>query len=203
MKMKNYQNAKLTKTALGLTAAAGMLAMALPAFGQRATSKTVLLNASDMSVKEHLERYDPPVLVKDGKGNPWYCGAGTGHGTSSMANAMYSGTYFKEMWGVQPHSTKISDATKQNVLDNLKPLVNKILKGEDMKPIEFWAKAPPGKVKFSRFATVKLDPYFGKSETKTITNCYTMAELISGQREAVRWAKYMKSVWLPAHKVGK
>jgi len=192
MATKNNQGARLTKAALTLTAAAGMLALATPVLGQSTVTTPVELVAPETSVLINLGPYDPPVTVSGSIKGMWRCNIASDNGLETRRK---SADLYWKIWNDRDGNGK--NFAREAFLI----MVNTILNAPTDDPIRFW-NSQPG-FEFPLFKPVLLNPNQGQLMTKTVKNCYTEDELSAAQREAVRWAKYMKTVWLPANKVGK
>jgi hypothetical protein len=199
MTTKNYHSARRVKSVFALTVSAGLLAMALPAFGQALDTKKIILTPPDTTVNEHLKPNDLDIKVLTVSSNPWVC--------SPKSNALeeYSKDVEKlwQTWGMP--GTNLSGKTNQSVARGQFVFFVRIIQRIKSKsPIEFWN--DPNLSSGSGFATMPdtlLNPLQGKKVSKGYENCYSLQELAAGQREAVRWANYMKNIWLPTHKAGK
>ncbi|PHS22274.1 MAG: hypothetical protein COA85_11940 [Robiginitomaculum sp.] len=219
MTIKAGKKTMLAKATLMIVAAAGELALVLPASGQTVVT-TIKVEAPRREYSVTLGPTDPPATFISGTKNPWFCNQGISgkKGTVRVSNGLEDhnsatdGDVFDLWEREQSYLEEVYDGDLESIrtdrreqYENLERAIRPYLDSESKSPLEFWNsnayfENKPFNFSAEPVSTLVLNPSPGSSESRTIMHCYTMKELADNKREVIRWAKYMKNIWLPAHK---
>ncbi|PHS22821.1 MAG: hypothetical protein COA84_12145 [Robiginitomaculum sp.] len=194
---KKAMKTKIVNIVLPMTAAAVMLVLTLPALAQDSGggSKQRSIYGDEAMYVEYpettptitLSKFAKRAIFYSNKDNPWYCNS-LGSGLEDISGVV---NFAWKKWKAHDN--------RNGVYGIFQNLSKSFLDGEGKDSVDFWNSTGKYTFKITPKGVV-LNPTPGKAAQRVIKHCYNNYELSVGQREAIRWARYMQDVWLPGNK---